>query len=290
MQRFAVSGLVLLASAATGCGLLPRSSEHEAVHTVDFDGTEVFYRDAGAGPTTLVFIHGWACDHTVWSEQVAGLREHARLLLVDLPGQGRSAKPMDFSYTMDVLAGAVAAVMDDAKVERAVLVGHSNGGLVARQFYRRFPARTAALVIVDEALILPQPYLDQIKAFGEQFRGADFPERMEAMVEQFAAHMDTVDQQKIRIMVMETPRHVALATLDAALEAEVWKPDPIGVPMLCVMAESPLSRGDYEEQLRRIAPRVVYHVLQGTGHFVMMDAPEQFDSILLQFLADQGLD
>ena len=53
---------------------------------------------------------------------------------------------------MDLFANAIDAVMRDAKVERAVVVGHSMGTPVARQFYRKYPQKTLGIVIVDGGL------------------------------------------------------------------------------------------------------------------------------------------
>jgi pimeloyl-ACP methyl ester carboxylesterase len=75
------------------------------------------------------------------------------VIALDLPGHGQSDKPQ-IAYTMDLFANAIDAVMRDAKVERAVLVGHSMGTPVARQFYRKYPQKTLAIVIVDGGLRL----------------------------------------------------------------------------------------------------------------------------------------
>jgi len=64
---------------------------------------------------------------------------------------------------MEYLARSIEAVLSDAKVKRAVLVGHSMGTPVIRQFYRVFPEKTAGLVIVDGALriLFPEEQTDQ---------------------------------------------------------------------------------------------------------------------------------
>ena len=73
------------------------------------------------------------------------------MIAIDLPGHGQSDKPQ-VTYSMDYFARAVEAVMNDAKAKRAVLVGHSMGTPVARQFYRKYPQKTLAIVIVDGVL------------------------------------------------------------------------------------------------------------------------------------------
>src|SRR5204862_2730970 len=87
---------------------------------------KVHYNSLGDGKTAVVFIHGWCCDHSVWREQAAALDGKGHMLFVDLPGYGKSDKPK-IDYTMNVFARGIDAVLQDAGVEKAVLVGHSMG-------------------------------------------------------------------------------------------------------------------------------------------------------------------
>src|SRR5947209_1200604 len=92
---------------------------------------KVHYKSLGEGDTAVVFVHGWCCDHSVWRDQAAALDGKARLLFLDLPGYGKSDKPKA-DYTIDFFARAIDAVLQDAGVDRAVLVGHSMGTPVVR--------------------------------------------------------------------------------------------------------------------------------------------------------------
>ena len=86
-----------------------------------------------------------------WRDQVSDFAKRNRVIVIELPGHGQSDKPQTI-YSMELFARAVDAVMSDAKVKRAVLVGHSMGTPVARQFYRKYPEKTLAIVIVDGSL------------------------------------------------------------------------------------------------------------------------------------------
>ena len=105
------------------------------------------YKSLGRGGPALVFVHGWTCNLEFWSDQAGVFARTTRVLAVDLPGHGASEAPD--AYSMDVFARAVEAAMRDAGVDRAVLIGHSMGALVIRQFSRLFPQKTIALVAVD---------------------------------------------------------------------------------------------------------------------------------------------
>src|SRR5436190_5035199 len=95
-------------------------------HSVRVGTNQVYYLTAGKGDHVIVLVHCWAGNLDFWREQVPALQDKARLVLIDLPGHGRSDKPHTI-YTMDYFANAVVAVMRDAHVNKATLVGHSMG-------------------------------------------------------------------------------------------------------------------------------------------------------------------
>ena len=203
--------------------------------TRTYDGARVHYEGHGRGKEAVVFIHGWACDLTFWSGQAPVYEKH-RSLLIDLPGHGRSDKP-DVPYTQERFARAIEAVMRDAGVERAVLVGHSMGGPVALTFMRLFPAKTKALVLVDA--YIPQAPKDeaardqqrkQMSAFTARWRAPAYKESAAEMIESMFSDKTTPSQRdEIRGKMLSAPQHVMASAFEGmlALEArERAKPTP----------------------------------------------------------------
>src|SRR4029079_12281657 len=115
------------------------------------DGAKIHYKSYGKGKDALVLIHGWTCNLENWRDQIPDLSKRNRVIALDLPGHGQSDKPQ-LNYTMDLFANAVDAVLRDAKVDHAVLVGHSMGTPVARQFHRQYPQQTLALCIARDGI------------------------------------------------------------------------------------------------------------------------------------------
>jgi pimeloyl-ACP methyl ester carboxylesterase len=70
------------------------------------------------------------------------------------------------------------------------------------------------------------------------------------------------------------------------LDPAIWKEDRIDAPVLCVLARSPFWSDDYEAFVRKLAPRLEYRVLDGVGHFLMLQKPDDFNAILSLFLAN----
>ena len=100
--------------------------------------------------SAVVFLHGALHDHSVWTLLARWAAHHGHAAIApDLPGHGRSAGPARTS--VEALADWVLALLDAAGVDRAVLVGHSMGSLVALEAAARAPSRARGLVMVATA-------------------------------------------------------------------------------------------------------------------------------------------
>src|ERR1700719_1126866 len=77
----------------------------------EIDHLKIHYTDYGKGETALVFVHGWACDETVWSEQAPALAEKIRVITIDLPGHGQSDKPETIEYDKDLYTRAIDGII-----------------------------------------------------------------------------------------------------------------------------------------------------------------------------------
>jgi pimeloyl-ACP methyl ester carboxylesterase len=277
----ALGGLLLAllaAGAAKGAGLESR--------VAPFAGTTVHYQTGGKGEEALIFVHGWTCNADFWQAQTAAFPA-LRVIALDLPGHGQSGKPRA-DYTMDYFARSVEAVMRHAGVKRAVLVGHSMGTPVVRQFYRLYPEKTLGLVIVDGALRLFMPKA-QMDAFVAQLRDnykTAAPQMVEGMV---APVKDEKAKSEIRAAMLGTPDYVAISAMTAMTDEKLYEKDPIKVPVLAILAKSPLWAADTESFLRSLAPDLEFHTWEGVSHFLMVDKPQEFNQTLQAFMAKHKL-
>jgi pimeloyl-ACP methyl ester carboxylesterase len=117
-------------------------------------------RPYAARDPAIVFIHGAAFDHSVWQWQSRYLAHHGFTVLApDLPGHGRS--PGDVRRTIGEWADWVAALIESAGLERAAVVGHSMGSLVALDTALRHPARVQKLALVGTSvpMAVGEPFL-----------------------------------------------------------------------------------------------------------------------------------
>jgi pimeloyl-ACP methyl ester carboxylesterase len=250
---------------------------------------KVHYKSLGEGKTAVVFVHGWCCDLTVWRDQAAALDGKVRMLFVDLPGYGLSDKPK-IEYTPEEFAKGVEAVVKDAGVEHAVLVGHSMGTPVVRQFYRLFPDRTKALVFVDGGL---RPFTKD-PAEQERFLAMFKEETFKETAPRFLSQMFTKDspaalKERVEKIVADADPRVAISSMRAMLGPKWWDEDPVRVPAQALMAKSQFWTDDYKAFVKKLVPDLDYREFDGVGHFLFMEKPKEFNAALAEFLQKQGV-
>lgn len=236
----------------------------------------------------LVLIHGWTCNIDSWRDSIPELAKRNRVIAIDLPGHGWSDKP-EITYSMDLFARAVDAVMRDAKVKRAVLVGHSMGTPIARQFYRKYPTKTLGIVIVDGSL---RPFGDKklMETFLAGFRGPNYQQAGQQMFAGMAGpNLSPEIMGRIQASFLNTPQHVLVSAMEGMADDSIWGGDKINVPVLAYMAKSPFWPPDTEQFDRSIAPNLDFQMLAGVGHFLMMEKPKEFDAAVIAYLDKNGL-
>jgi pimeloyl-ACP methyl ester carboxylesterase len=246
------------------------------------DGLAIHSSTSGTGNATVIFIHGWTCDSSSWAAQVPAFAKKYRVVTVDLPGHGRSASPKDGKLSMDLFARAVEAVRAEAKADRVVLVGHSMGAPVIRQYARTYPQHVAGLVAVDGPLDLrgfppqefkqPPPMLgaEGLKAREKMIRGMFTPQTPPAL------------QEQILKMMLGTSEATANGAMAAVFDSSVPKTDVIKAPALSVYAGT--ATVPDPKVVKEVLPNYEGTQIAGTGHFVMMEKPEEFNRVLTTFL------
>jgi pimeloyl-ACP methyl ester carboxylesterase len=245
--------------------------------TTSPDGIELRYEVAGAGSPAIVLVHGWSCDRTYWREQMTAFA--GRLVVaIDLAGHGESGigRP---AWTMPAFGGDVVAVVDHAGLERMVLVGHSMGGDVVVEAALGLGDRVAGVVWVDVYQTLGEvSTAEELDAFAAPFR-RDFPAHTRTFVRgMFPPAADPG-------LVEWVAEDMASAPPDIALDALVYARGNDG-PMLGaldrltvpVVAISPDDQPTDVDALRRYGVSTV--IVQGTGHFPMLEDPAQFNQVL----------
>lgn len=234
----------------------------------------------GSGPKTIVFVHGWTCDESSWSQQVPFFEKSYRVITLDLPGHGKSGSPKNGPLSMELFAKSIEAVRVEARAGKIVLVGHSMGTPVIRQYARMYPANVAAMVPVDGVLHLsgspnaPNP---------ERMKGPDGLKNREAMIRgMFGPSATSAIQEHILKMMLAAPESTAYQAMVATFAASNWTDESFAVPALGIYADH--STSDDPAYFKQIFPKGSTVEVPGTGHFVMLEKPAEFNRLLADFL------
>jgi pimeloyl-ACP methyl ester carboxylesterase len=145
-----IATLVVLVMAPTLSSAVPSTSATTSYHSVDVEGVQIFYREAGpkAAPT-LVLLHGFPSSSREFDTLIPLLATHYHLIAPDFPGFGHSGapSPSDYEYTFDHLAKTMDRLLDQLRVTRYSLFLHDYGGPVGFRIMVKHPERLRALII-----------------------------------------------------------------------------------------------------------------------------------------------
>jgi pimeloyl-ACP methyl ester carboxylesterase len=253
------------------------------------DGLRIHSSITGKGSKTVILVHGYTCDESTWTEQTPALAKEYRVVTLDLPGHGKSDSPNDGKFSMDLFARAIEAVREEVKADHVVLAGHSMGTPVVLRYAHLYPAHTSALVFVDglmpTAARQTAATANQALNLGAGMGGANGRAAREAMVRGFfVADTTAAVQTKVLNMMLGAPEATAVGAMNATFDPAGQTIDIPMVPILGIYAGRPVA--SREAVLARF-PNTEYSQIPGTGHFLMLEKPEEFNRLLLGFLARQ---
>jgi len=251
---------------AQGAAPLPAPNDQGYV---DHDGARIWYTTHGSG-SPVILLHGGLGHSGNWGYQVPALISSGhRAVLIDSRGHGRSTRDSR-PYMYELMASDVLAVMDALHLEKAALVGWSDGACIALILAMQAPARVAGVFYFACNMdpsgvreIVPSPTLDRCFS-----RHAKDYAQLSATPDQFNAFVAAVTQ-----MMKTQPNYFAH---DFA---------GISVPVAIVQGEhEEFIKREHSEYLARSIPGAELIVLPGVSHFAPLQRPEQFNSAVLAFL------
>ena len=246
------------------------------------DGVHIEYHVYGSGEPAVVLIHCWSCDGNYWKEQLATLKAKYTVVTVDLAGHGASGANRS-DWSMGNFGEDVAAVVRQVRNQKVVLVGHSMGAPVALEAARRIGDRVIGIVAVDSFKTIGQPVMPEVqiektlKPFRDDFIGHT---REFVTTGFFTADADPKFVQKVAYDMSLEPPEVAIAAMQSLLQMNVTGlAMEINVPIVAI--NSDLSPTD-EARIKKSLPTFKAITVPKTGHFLMMEAADRFNPILVQ--------
>jgi len=253
---------------AEGAAPLPVTSDQGQV---EHDGARIWYATYGSG-APVILLHGGLGHSGNWGYQVPALiRAGYRVVLIDGRGHGRSTRDAR-PYTYELMASDVTAVMEALRIEKASLIGWSDGACTALVLASRAPTRVASVFFFGcnmdpsgtKAITELTPILK--RCIGRHSR--DY-ERLSATPDQFK------EFSAAGSLMQRTQPNFSARDLGA-----------IRVPVAIVQSEDDeFIKREHAEYLARSIPNAEFIELHEVSHFAPLQRPEQFNSAMLAFLA-----
>jgi pimeloyl-ACP methyl ester carboxylesterase len=262
-------------------------------HTLDLPGGALQVRDDGShGNHAIVLLHGFASSMHWWSSVAERLAPHFYVVRIDLLGHGGSEKPRH-GYSMENQARLVSEALASLHVERAVVVGHSMGGLVATALAERNGALVDGIVLVDSspndsAGKLPfAARLGFVPVIGEALRHLVPDSLVRDQLESAFAPGFHVPDQFVRDFHRMTytsyddshddsGKYLRARALDARLAS-------LGEPLLVLFgAEDDIIDTDSFQRFTKVPGATVTRIA-GAGHSPMVEQPARVSTLIADF-------
>ena len=246
---------------------------------LDRDGVRIYYEIHGDG-TPVLLTHGFAGSANTWRANLDALAGCSRVIVWDLRGHGRSDAPDDASlYSEELTIGDMAALLDAAGADRAVIGGHSFGGYASLRFVLSHPDDVAGLVLFG---------------CGPGYRSEDGRRSWNDMVELLATGLDERGLDGLW-GGLEVDRETNTSARGLAFAARGMLPQrdaraidllpALDVPALIVVGEQDeqfVSAATYMAGKVRTATQVV---IADAGHAANIEQPDAFNRAVTSFLS-----
>lgn len=251
--------------------------------TITLQGKPIYYAARGERGAPVVFVHGAGSNHLIWNSQLAALSGLAHAYALDLPGHGRSGGMG--RRTIRGYADVVCAFMDALGIHSAVIAGHSMGGAVAQTLGLENSERVAGLVLVGTGArlrVLPAFLEGAVSDFANtarKFSDAEFAAAADLRLKELSEQQLSMCDPK----VFEGDL-VACNTFDLIPLVQ-----EIRVPALVICGkEDWMTPVKYSQFLAGRMPSAQIRIVEGAGHLVMVEKPDEVSHALLEWIPSLG--
>lgn len=247
--------------------------------TMSADRVRLVYDRAGDAGPALVYIHGWCCHRGFWRHQHEVMARSHRRYWLDLAGHGESGPRANVSLA--AYAEDVVAVLRAEKLEKALLIGHSMGGVVALHVAARAPDSVAGIIGIDTFKQPTQKLsAEQIESMLAPMQ-RDFAASVRGLVRtrMFTPGRDEALAEQVAEAMASQPPEPAMAAQRALLSAGYGDRlrEAANLPIGLINADYvPTDTAALKER----CPRMEISLIPGNSHFPMLERPSSFNPLL----------
>jgi pimeloyl-ACP methyl ester carboxylesterase len=327
-RRALVGGALVMSAAAAGLPFLVRKLDHKRDEGADSiagirldlehhfvtspDGTPIHVTETGAGEQTVILLHGWTCDESVFRFQQEHLAGRYRVLTMELRGHGESGIPADRDYSMERMAEDLKAVIDHFDPPDFAIGGFSMGGFTTLKFCERFggeyAGRLKGIILLDSTgvdiiggmfmgglvkLVYPFPLANILKLLGYPRRLFDPIRDLIGntpgayLLVRFMAYGDSpcgCYVEKQREMTFNTPVTTTWLALKSIFDYRIDSFEDIKVPVLLLVGEKDrLTSADANRRTAEMLPNATLKVFPSAGHNSLLERWEKYNAEMESF-------
>ena len=257
--------------------------------TATFKNGRIAFSDTGKG-RIVVLLHGFLGSREIWAQTIENLSKSYRVIAIDLPGHGETDN-FGYVHSMELMAKAVKAVLEELKLKRYVLIGHSMGGYTALAFADLFPDNIKGIGLYHSSAYPDSEEKKRDRTRSVKVVKANHRIYSEEVIRNlFAGHH--LDQMKKELtFATKIAGTTGKQGIIAALEGMKDRPDRsiilglVSYPILMVIGkhDNVLPAGQLLEQSKKIKhPHIV--VLEDDGHMGFLESPKASNKALRKFL------
>lgn len=268
------------------------------------DGARLFYETTGSG-VPIVFVHEFAGDMTSWEGQVRHFGSRYLCLTFNARGYPPSSVPEDVAaYSQDRAVDDVIAVMDDAGIDKAHIVGLSMGGFAALHFGLRYPRRARSLCVAGCGYGAELDQRSRFRSEAETVADLLLQEGIEVFAERYSQGATRLpfkrsDPRGYAEFKHQLATHSALGSANTQLGVQRERPSlytltdrlrELRVPTLILNGDEDWPCLTPGVMLKKTIPSAALAVVPNCGHTINLEAAAEFNAIVGAFLvhADSG--
>lgn len=255
------------------------------------NGGKIHYKLVGNGPQNILFIHGWGCNINAWEHQIDYFKENASLILVDLPGFGKSTKD-SLDYNIEFFSNTIQSLLIDLNISDVHLVGHSLGHPIAKRIAESNPNLIKSICIVD-GVYFDYPlnetektkYSHNLNEFANMFIGEMREQNIKSFINSlFVETTPNYVKTYAQKTMSNVQEYVGYNIMKNLIIEENWKNKQIKTPTLAIYANIPELPENNKKILEKWYSNLDYFEFDSVGHFLMMENPTLFNKTLEDFL------
>lgn len=247
------------------------------------------YRDRGKG-FPLLLVHGFPADGTLWDGQASFLAERYRVLVPDLPGSGDA--PGIIALSIEDMADALLAILDQEAIPTAIVVGHSMGGYATLAFAEKYSSRLKGFGLFHSTAFedTPEKKEGRLRSM-EMMRRYGGPAFLRQMLPNLFSRAFRLAHPEVLRHLAERAARSAPGTLAGYYEAMRSRPDRTNVlrraevPVLFVVGREDTA-APVADVLKQVSLPAAAEVAlwEGIAHMGMLEAPEKAAAVLDRFV------